>query len=271
MKKHTKPFEIFISVWLTVTMFLLLFPLFAIILMSFNASKYGALPFEFSVRWYEQLFHSADLIQAAWYSLWFSVLVSAAAAVLGITASLALRRLSDRSNKVFPTLVNVPLIVPWLVQAVALLLLFNFAGIGKSFASLFFGCLVAVMPHSFLTTYSRVMTMDRYPEEAGRSLGASPMQIFRDITFPMIFPAVLSGWLMSFVLCFNCFSIQYYLAPFGTYTLPMLIYTKIRTGYDPDINAVAAIMMIVIVLVVIALNRIGFDAGRLVGQSKKED
>lgn len=257
-------------VWLGITIFLLLFPIFAIILMSFNSSKYGALPFSFTLKWYVQLFGSADLLSATWYSLWFGVLVSTSAAVLGMTASLALRRLSRKWNKVFPTLMNVPVIIPWLVQAVALLLLFNLLGIGKSFSSLYLGCLVAVMPHSFLITYSRVMTMDRYPEEAGRTLGAAPLRIFWDITFPMVLPAVLSGWLMSFVLCFNCFTIQYYLAPFGTYTLPMLIYTMIRAGYSPDINAIATIMTVVIAIVIFIMNKAGFDAGQLVGQGHKE-
>lgn len=256
--------------WLCVTLFILLFPIFAIILMSFNTSKYGALPFEFTLKWYKQLFQSADLLSATWYSLWFSILVSTSAAVLGITASMALRRMSRKWNKAFPTLMNVPVIIPWLVQAVALLLLFNLLGIGKSFESLYFGCLVAVMPHSFLITYSRIMTMDKYPEEAGRTLGATSMRIFWDITLPMVFPAVLSGWLMSFVLCFNCFSIQYYLAPFGTYTLPMLIYTMIRAGYNPDINAIATILTIVIAIVIFIMNKIGFDAGQLVGQGHKE-
>ena len=114
------------------------------------------------------------------------------------------------------------------------------------------------------------MTMDKYPEEAGRTLGATSMRIFWDITLPMVFPAVLSGWLMSFVLCFNCFSIQYYLAPFGTYTLPMLIYTMIRAGYNPDINAIATILTIVIAIVIFIMSKIGFDAGQLVGQGHKE-
>lgn len=257
-------------VWLAATFFILLFPIFAIIFMSFNTSKYGALPFEFTTKWYQQLFQSADLLSATWYSLWFSILISTSAAVLGIMASMALRRMSVKWNRAFPTLMNVPVIIPWLVQAVALLLLFNLLGIGKSFASLYFGSLVAVMPHSFLITYARVMTMDRYPEEAGRTLGAAPMRIFREITFPMVFPAVLSGWLMSFVLCFNCFSIQYYLAPFGTYTLPMLIYTMIRAGYNPDINAIATILTAVIAVVIFIMQKTGFDAGQLVGQGHKE-
>jgi len=276
MKKRKKGaasdrgFNSVMMVWLCVTLFILLFPIFAIILMSFNTSKYGALPFEFTLKWHKQLFQSADLLSATWYSLWFSILVSTSAAVLGITASMALRRMSRKWNKAFPTLMNVPVIIPWLVQAVALLLLFNLLGIGKSFASLYFGCLVAVMPHSFLITYSRIMTMDKYPEEAGRTLGATSMRIFGDITLPMVFPAVLSGWLMSFVLCFNCFSIQYYLAPFGTYTLPMLIYTMIRAGYNPDINAIATILTIVIAIVIFIMSKIGFDAGQLVGQGHKE-
>ena len=131
MKKRKKGaasdrgFNSVMMVWLCVTLFILLFPIFAIILMSFNTSKYGALPFEFTLKWYKQLFQSADLLSATWYSLWFSILVSTSAAVLGITASMALRRMSRKWNKAFPTLMNVPVIIPWLVQAVALLLLFN--------------------------------------------------------------------------------------------------------------------------------------------------
>ena len=140
-------FNTVLIVWLCLTFFFLLFPILGIAIMSFNSSKYGALPFEFTTKWYTELFRSADLLSATWYSLWFSLLVSLCAAVLGIMASLALRRMSRKWNRAFPTLMNVPVIIPWLVQAVALLLLFNYLGLGKSFASLFFGCLVAVMPH----------------------------------------------------------------------------------------------------------------------------
>lgn len=269
--KITDKFHIAMILWLCMTMFILLFPILTIILMSFNTSKYGTLPFSFTWKWYEELFQSSALLSATAYSFWFSLLVSVTAAVLGITASLALRQLSRKWNKVFPTLMNIPVIIPWLVQAVSLLLLFNLLGIGKSFASLFFGCLIAVMPHSFLITYSRVMTMDRYPEEAARTLGASGFRIFRDVTLPMIFPAVLSGLLMSFILCFNCFSIQYYLAPFGTNTLPMLIYTTIRAGYSPDINALAAILTAVIAAAVLIMNKAGFDAGQLFGRGNSKE
>ncbi len=257
--------------WLCLTMFILLFPIAAIIFMSFNASKFGALPFEFTTTWYVQLFESADLLAATWYSLWFSTLVSVVAAVLGVLASFALRKLSRKWNKTFPTLMNIPVIIPWLVSAVSLLLLFNLIGMGKSFVSLFLGNLVAVMPHSFLITYARVMSMDKYPEEAARTLGASGFKVFVNVAFPMIFPAVLSGMLMSFILCFNCFVIQYYLAPFGTYTLPMLIYTMIRAGYSPSINAIAAILTLFIVLFIIVMNKVGFDAGQLFGKANKED
>ena len=117
-------FNTVLIVWLCLTFFFLLFPILGIAIMSFNSSKYGALPFDFTTKWYAELFRSADLISATWYSLWFSLLVSLCAAVLGIMASLALRRMSRKWNRAFPTLMNVPVIIPWLVQAVALLLLF---------------------------------------------------------------------------------------------------------------------------------------------------
>ncbi len=268
-KPQGRGFRLAMKIWLGVTMFILFFPIAIIILMSFNTSRYGTFPFEFTLQWYEKLFSGSELIASTIFSFWFSLAVSTVSAILGITASLALRRLSQKWNKTFPTLMDVPVIVPWLVQGVSLLLLFNWLGLGRSIVSMFLGNLVAVMPHSFLLTYSRVMTMSPSPEEAGRTLGASGFRVFRDITFRMIFPAVLAGWLMSFVLCFNCFSLQYYLAPFGTYTLPMRIFTLIRSGCEPDINAVATIMCVVTFLAILLLNKIGFSADQLFGRGKK--
>jgi spermidine/putrescine transport system permease protein len=264
----SKVFNRVMKVWLVITFLILFIPIISIVVMSFNTSRFGTFPFKFTLHWYEQLFSGSTLVSSVWYSLWFSVLVSAMAAVFGAMASLALRRLSVRTNKVFPTLSNIPVIIPWLVQAVALLLLFNMLGIGRSFVSMFFGNLVTVLPHSFLLTYSRVMTMDRFPEEAARTLGARGLAVFKDVTLPMIFPAVLAGWLMSLVLCFNNFPLQYYLAPFGTYTLPMRIFTMIRVGYEPDINAIATLMSIATLIVIFILHRIGFTADQLVGRSK---
>ena len=110
-------FNTVLIVWLCLTFFFLLFPILGIAIMSFNSSKYGALPFDFTTKWYAELFRSADLISATWYSLWFSLLVSLCAAVLGIMASLALRRMSRKWNRAFPTLMNVPVIIPWLATA----------------------------------------------------------------------------------------------------------------------------------------------------------
>ena len=100
-------------VWLVLTMLLLFVPIALIILMSFNTSKYGTFPFEFTLKWYQQLFAGSELIQSTIFSFWFSLAVSTVSAVLGILASLALRRLSKKWNKAFPTLMDVPVIVPW--------------------------------------------------------------------------------------------------------------------------------------------------------------
>ena len=261
--------KVFFTVWIVLTMIFLFFPIAQIILMSFNTSVYGRLPIVFTTQWYVKLFTTSKLLGAAGFSLGFSLIVSLVSAVLGIMASLALRKFPTRLNNIFNTLMDVPLMIPWLVQAVSLLLLFSFVGIGRSIPSMFLGCLAAVMPHSFMLTYSRVMTMDPYPEEAGRTLGATPFQVFRDITFRMIFPAVLAGWLMSFVLCFNCFSLQYYLAPFGTYTLPMKIFTLIRSGSKPDMNALATIMVGITFAIILILNKIGFGADQLFGAPRR--
>ena len=96
-------------------------------------------------------------------------------------------------------------------------------------------------------------------------LGASSFRVFKDITFPIIFPSVLSGWLMAFMVCFNNFVMQYYLAPFGVYTLPMEIFTLIRVGFKPDMNALASIMCVFSILIVLLLHKFGFSVKKILG------
>ncbi len=121
---------------LIVFFFLLFFPILSIIVMSFNTSKFGTFPFEFTLSWYQKLFGESELLASTGYSLWFSFAVSTCAALLGVTASLALQHLPEKWNRRFSVVCNIPIIIPWLVQAVALLLLFNLLGIGRSFTSL---------------------------------------------------------------------------------------------------------------------------------------
>jgi spermidine/putrescine transport system permease protein len=263
-------FNRLILVWTGAVFFMLFFPILIIILMSFNHSNYGMLPFEFTLKWYGKLFAESDLFPATWFSLRFSALVALGASLLGAAASLALRSCSSGMRGIFNSAMSVPIIVPWLVQSIALLMIFNLFGLGKSYASLYLGNLLAAAPYAFLLCYNTMMAADRSPEEAALTLGAPGVRVFFDITLPMIFPGVLAGALMAFMVCFNNFVMQYYLAPFGVRTLPMEIFTLIRVGFKPDMNALSSLMCVFSIIIVLLLTRLGFSAGRFFGRKQEE-
>lgn len=255
----------FCRVWLYIIYAVLFIPIFIVVLMSFNQSEYGTFPIKFTLDWYILLFTESDLLSATWLSIWFSFVVALAAVVIGVMASFGMRGMSKKALNMFSTLLNVPIIIPWLVLSTALLILFNAVGIGRSYCGMFLGNLTVVIPYVVLIVFGRMSGTDTMPEEAARTLGASSLRILWDITLPEAFPAILSGGLMSFMVCFNNFVVQYYLAPFGVRTLPLEIYNMVRVGYKPDMNALASVIMLFSVILVVMVTKLGFKAGNISG------
>lgn len=233
-------------------------PIGIVILMSFNASPYGTFPFEFTTKWYELLFSGGDLGQATALSLVFSLLVALAAVLIGLLTAQGMRRIGKRKAAVFSQLLNSAIIVPWLVLGIAMLILFNMTGLGRSYLGMFLGNTVVVLPYVVLLVYPALLEQKPNAESAARTLGASPLRVFWTVTLPGVLPAVAAGGLMALMVCFNNFVIQYYLAPFGVRTLPLEIYNLVRVGYKPDINALASIMVVVSVGLVLLVSRLGF-------------
>jgi ABC-type spermidine/putrescine transport system permease subunit II len=148
--------------------------------------------------------------------------------------------------------------IPWLILGLAMLLMLNALLMnGRTSWGLFVGDLAVVMPYVTLIVVARIQDLPPSLEEAARSLGARPAAAFWYVSGPLILPAVLSGGLMAFIVCFNNFVIQYLLAPFGVETLPMQIYSLVRVGYQPDINALATVLLISALVLVFLLTRLG--------------
>ena len=242
-------------------------PIIAIIIMSFNATPYGMFPYVFTTDWYVTLFTDSDLLPACWYSLKFSFAVTAAAVGIGTMPAYGLQAYAPKWAKRFNFVLQLPIIIPWLVTGISLLLLFSFLGSGRSVFSMFLGNLIVVLPYVVLLVNGRFLAMDRSPEAAARLLGAGPARVFFDITLPAIAPGILAGGIMAMIMCFNNFVVQYYLIPIGTQTLPTLVFTRIRSGYQADLNALSAIIVLVAVMMVIVLSKLGFSAGGLFGMS----
>ena len=237
-------------------------PIIAIIGMSFNKTSYGMFPYVFTTQWYKTLFTTSNLLPACILSLKFSFLVTLAAVVIGTLCSYGLQYYAPKWAARFNFVLQLPIIIPWLVTSISLLLMFSFLGSGRGMGTMFLGNLIVV-----LLVNGRFQDMDRSPEAAARLLGASPLRVFFDITLPAITPGILAGGIMAMIMCFNNFVLQYYLIPVGRNTLPTLVFTRIRSEYQADLNALSAIIVLIAVIVVIAFSRLGFSAGSLFGMS----
>ncbi len=260
-----KEHHVGIRIWMSVTYAALFCPLVVIIIMSFNGTNYGMLPFAFTVDWYRYLFTQSELFPATWLSLRLSTIVCLSAVIVGTLTALGVQYLPRPIARRFIVVSQLPIVIPWLVQAIALLLLFNFLGVGRSFLSLYLGNLIVALPYVIMMVAGRFADADRTPEDAARMLGAGPVRVFVDILLPMLFPGILSGALMSFIVCFNAFCMQYFLSPFGVRTLPLEIFTLVRTGYKPDMNALATLLVVLSTVLVVLLNRLGYSAKKMFG------
>ena len=244
----------------------LFIPLVIIILLSFNASPYGTFPFEGTLKWYVALFTTSNLLGPTMLSLEISALVALNAAVFGTMAAVWLdRRASRLGGGVFRIGLLCAITVPWLILGLAMLLVMNAIGLGRSLVSIYLGLLATTLPYVVFIVSARLQSLDRDLDHAARSLGASPLTSFLRISAPLLLPSIVSGTLIAFIVSFNNFLIQYFLAPFGVQTLPLKIYTLIRVGYLPDLNALATIIVLVTCLLIAVLSRLGLRIAGLPG------
>ncbi|HEX2937995.1 MAG TPA: ABC transporter permease [Ruminiclostridium sp.] len=248
-----------VKFWLYAVYVILFAPILIVILMSFNQSQYGTFPIKLTLKWYLMLFNESSLLSATWLSISFSFWVAASAIIIGILTSIGMRSMSRKILNIFSMILSVPVIIPWLVLSTALLILFNTVGIGRSYLGMYLGNLTVIIPYVVFVVYGRLQEMDIMPELAAKTLGAGSLRILLNITLPDIFPAIMSGGLMAFIVCFNNFVIQYYLAPFGVRTLPLEIYNMVRVGFKPDLNALASIIILLSIVLVIFVYRLGFN------------
>ena len=235
--------------WLWGVLALIYTPVVVVMILSFNQSRYGTFPFEFTLDWYVSLAGNERLISAAVRSLVLSTSVALVAAVIGTALAIWMVRHARVGSAVFSGLLAVAITIPWLILAIAMLLVAVAVGVGRGQPLLFAGSLAVALPYVVLIVVARLHGMGRELEDAARSLGARPLTAFRLVTLPMLTKAVLSGSLLAFVITFNNFPIHFFLAPFGFNTLPMEIYTLVLTGYRPDVNALATILMTTAVLI----------------------
>ncbi|MCC3374346.1 ABC transporter permease [Cohnella sp. REN36] len=228
-------------------------PILVLMAMSFNASKYNALPFEFSMRWYRELAGNDKLIDATLTSVYIAAGTAVICVVLATMLMLWAVRTNSKLKRWIDSLVILPLTIPWLILGLSLLLLVSAAGIDKNFMVLLIGHVVVSLPYAVLVIKARLQSMDLTINEASASLGANEWTTVRRITLPLLFPAMLAGGFLAFVISFDNFILSYFLIPGGSSTLPIEIYSSIKFGFTPEINAVSTVMLTATTLLIVLI------------------
>jgi putrescine transport system permease protein len=243
--------------WFNVTsvalgMALLYLPILILIIYSFNASKLVTVWGGFSTKWYVEMFRNQALLDAAWVTLRVALLSSTAATVLGTLAAITLVRYGRfKGRSLFSGMIYAPLVMPEVITGLSLLLLFVSIDFARGFWTIvlahttFSMCFVAVV------VQSRLVTFDRSLEEAALDLGCPPLKTFFVVTLPLIAPAVVAGWMLAFPLSLDDLVIASFTTGPGATTLPMKIYSQVRLGVTPEINAVSTILVGLVTVAVI--------------------
>lgn len=252
MSKVNRSFNLSMLMLVMGFMFLYI-PILSLIVYSFNASKLVTVWAGFSTKWYFELFQDQQMIDAAKVSLKLAFATACSAVVLGTMAAMVMTRLrSFRGKTLFSALITAPLVMPEVITGLSLLLLFvslgEWFGIfqQRGISTMWIAHVTFTMSFVTVIISSRLSELDRSLEEAAMDLGANRLKVFFVITLPIIAPALLSGWLMAFTLSLDDLVISSFTSGPSSTTLPMKIFSSVRMGVSPKINALASLMIMLV-------------------------
>ncbi len=227
-------------------------PIVLLVVFSFNESKLVTVWGGFSTKWYVSLLSNQALLDAAWVTIRVGLLSATFATILGTMAALTLVRYTRfRGRMLFSGMVYAPLVMPDVITGLSLLLLFVAIGLDRGFWTITLAHTTLTMCFVAVVVQSRLLSFDQSIEEAAQDLGAPPVRTFFEITLPIISPAVFSGWILAFTLSLDDLVIASFTSGPGATTLPMKIYSQVRLGVTPEINAVCTILIAIVTIGVI--------------------
>lgn len=257
------------KIWLYVVLVCLALPLLAMTALSLNQSRYGTFPFHFTIDWYTKLATDSALVEALLTSLNLATQATVFAVVVGTLLSMGMARAKVFVNLPINSLLLALLTVPGLILTAGFVVVFGWLGLESSTAGLVLASIVTSLPFVVLIVSGRLRDLNPHYVEAAHSLGAGPMRTFLTITAPLIAPSIIAGAMLAFVMTFNSFAIQLFLAPIGVSTLPVQIYSMVRFGVTPDVDALATIILLTTVLLVVILNWLSGSAAKLFTPTNK--
>ncbi|HZP19912.1 MAG TPA: ABC transporter permease subunit [Bauldia sp.] len=228
-------------------------PIILLVIYSFNESKLVTVWGGFSTRWYGSLFQNQGLLDAAWVTIRVALISATVATILGTMAAVALIRFGRfKGRLLFSGMIYAPLVMPDVITGLSMLLLFVAIGFDRGFWTIVLAHITFAMCFVAVVVQSRLITFDRSLEEAAMDLGCPPLRTFFKITLPIIAPAVVAGWMLAFTLSLDDLVIASFTTGPGATTLPMKIYSQVRLGVTPEINAACTILIGLVTLGVLA-------------------
>jgi spermidine/putrescine transport system permease protein len=232
-------------------------PILVLLVYSFNASQQATIWGGFSLRWYGIVLGNDDIMRAFRNSLLVATTATLTATLLATLAALGMARSRFAGQDLISGLIGLPLVVPEIVTAVATLLFFVMVGFRLGLVTVILAHTVFCIPFAYLPIRARLEGMDPVLQEAAADLYATPWQAFRRVTLPLLWPGILSGAMLAFIISLDDFVITYFVAGAGATTRPIYIFGMIRIGITPEVNAVSALMLLVSVVFVSASWAVG--------------
>lgn len=237
--------------YLSLILGLIYLPIAVLVVNSFNTSKYGVNWKGFTFKWYDKLWHNEGLMGAATHSLTIAIVAASIATIIGTLAAVALHRYQFKGKAVLSSMVFISMLTPDIVMAISLLIIFITLGIQLGFISLLLAHITFCLPFVIVAVYSRLKGFDMKMLEAARDLGATESRVFWKIILPLALPAVASGWLLSFTLSLDDVIVSAFVTGPGYEILPLKVYSMVRVGVSPEVNAISTLLLVVSLTLVI--------------------
>jgi spermidine/putrescine transport system permease protein len=243
--KIRKSFNQRVLTWLAIGLFLFLYlPILILIVYSFNDNRFVSVWTGFSTHWYGEVFRDPAVRNALGNSIWIAFWSTVAATILGTLTAIAMERFKFWGKVTYDAILYLPIIIPDIVMALSTLLFFVLLGVSLSRYTVLIAHIAFNISFVAIVVRARLADMDETLEEAASDLGANPWETFRRVTIPLLLPGIVAGALLAFTLSLDDFVITFFMAGPSSTTLPVLIFSKIRFGVSPEINAISTLMFI---------------------------
>ena len=251
--------KILSKIYTTLVFLFLYAPIVVLIVFSFNQSKSRSVWKGFSLRWYENLFNDRIILEALWTSIEVAVLAAVIATIIGTAAAVGLKRMNKGLRSVMLTLNNIPMVNPDIVTGISMMLLFVaiFTATGllrPGFVTLVIAHVTFCIPYVILSVLPKLNQMNPSIYEAAQDLGCPPMKAFMKVVMPEIMPGIITGLMMAFTLSLDDFVISYFTSGSTAQTLPMVIYSMTKRRLSPKVNALSAIMFVIVMVMLLIIN-----------------